>query len=830
MRRSLRRLFQISALLLILLILIGSGGGYWFLTRSFPQTNGTIKVGAGGASNLRNRVEIIRDPAGVPNVYADNSADLFFAQGYVHAQDRLWQMDLNRRLGSGQLSEIFGDAAFGDSTTLEIDRFTRTIGLGRAAHADFEGLDASTKGFLQDYADGVNSFLHSHSDNLPIEFNLLGYRPADWQPSDTIVWAKVVAFDGSGNFEDELMRSAMVDGLGEQRVSLLFPSYPAAGPFIIPQQVKSYASLLPTIQPTIADMPRAASAIGRPDLAAIENISSSLRDGVDGLGSNAWVVDGSRTVSGKPALANESHLAIGTPSIWYMNSLHCAPISPECPFDVTGFTFPGVPGVLVGHNRTVAWGVTNAGLDVQDLFVEKVNPANPGEYWAKNQWQDLQASSEVIHVKGAADAPLLVKHTDHGPVITPILKGVTATLALDWAATNQSGGILKSLFKLDAAHSWEEFRDALRDWDAPAENFVYADVDGNIGYQLAGRIPVRPHGDGTVPAPGWTGDFDWGGYIPFDALPIVLNPPTHVIVAANNQVVPDGYRYRIAPDYAAPFRAQRIDDLLAAKPKLSVDDLKRIQGDIYSIPLVNLKHQVEQVTPVGFLASRALPYVKKWDGNLTSDTIGGAILEVTYLSLVRDLLTPHLGTELLNMYLKRGDAYHVLLDQMLQDPSNPLWDDPSTVEQETRSQQVAKAYMKGVDWLGSQFGDWPPDWHWGRLHTATFAHPIRAVGPLNLLFNFGPISVPGDGYTVLDIGFDPAKSYADRTVSSMRQVIDLSSFDSSLWIQTTGESGQPLHPHYLDLTPMWRDMQYEPLYYTREAIERVKNGDLDLEP
>lgn len=829
MRRILRRLFQIFALLLILLTCIASGTGYWFVTRSFPETNGTIKLGAAGASILRNRVEVIRDPAGVPNIYADNSADLLFAQGYIHAQDRLWQMDLNRRLGNGQLSEIFGDTPFGDSTTLEIDKFTRTIGLGRAARADFDVLDSETKRFLRAYADGVNSFLHSHADNLPIEFNLLGYRPADWQPVDTLVWAKVIAFDGSGNFEDELMRSAMVDALGEPRVRQLIPSYPPSGPFIIPSQAKSYASQLSSLPPTIPDMQSAVNAIGHPDLAAIENINAALRDGVEGLGSSAWVVDGSRTASGKPALANDSHLAIGRPSAWYMNGLHCAPVSPACPFDVTGFTFPGLPGVVVGHNRNIAWGVTSVGPDVQDLYVEKQNPANPEEYWAKNQWQSVMANREVIRVKGGADVALTIQYTDHGPVITPVLKGVTAPLALEWTAINQGSGFLKSLFALDAARSWGEFRNALRDWDVPAQNFVYADVDGNIGYQLAGMIPVRSQGDGSLPSPGWSGDSDWGGYIPFDELPSVLNPPTHLIVSANNQVVPDGYKYQIASDYAAPFRSQRIEDLLGAETKLSVDDLKRIQGDIYSIPLVKLKKQVEQVTPLGFLASRALPYVKKWDGNLTPETIGGTILEVTYMALVRDVLTPWLGTELFNSYLKRGDTYHVLFDQMLENPNNPLWNDPSAGGQATSGQRVAKAYMEGVDWLGSQFGDWPPDWHWGRLHTATFAHPLKSLGPLGLIFGFGPISVPGDSYTVLNKGFDP-KSYVDRNVSSMRDIIDLSNLDSSLWIQTTGQSGQPLNPHHFDLTPMWRDMKYQPLYYTREAVERVKSGDLYLEP
>ena len=825
MRRILSRVLLAIAIALTIVVLLALGGGYFFLTRSFPQTNGTLKV-----SGLKHSVQIVRDETAVPHIYADNSDDLFFAQGYVHAQDRLWQLELNRHIGHGQLAELFGDTEFGDSTTVKVDKFLRTIGLDRAARADLVALDAKTRGYLQDYANGVNAFLDTHSDNLPLEFTLLGYRPKEWQAVDTLVWAKVMAYDLSGNYEDELFNAQLIDALGEARAKQLVPSYPVSGPFIIPPGVKRYAGLSPSSSPIQANKSSPPIAIGQPDLADLRRVTSSLKMGEAGVGSNNWVVDGTRTSTGKPLLANDPHLDISMPSIWYTNGLHCEPVSSACPFDVIGYTFPGVPGVVIGHNGRVAWGVTNTGPDVQDLFIEKVNPANPNQYSFQGQWQDMELDPQVIHVKNGADVPLTVQYTRHGPIMSPVMKGVTATLALEWTATHERSTIVDSLLALDSAKNWEEFRSALRLWDVPSQNFVYADVDGNIGYQMPGRVPIRSSGDGTVPVAGWTGANEWTGYIPFDELPFVLNPPSHLIVTANNQVVPGDYKYLIASNFAAPFRAQRIGDLLTAKSKLSPDDFKRIQGDIYSLPLTKLQKNISQVQPVGFLAERALKYVRGWDGNLTQDNIGGTIIQVSYLELVRDLFEPQLEGDLFTSYLQRGDVNRLLVDQLLDDPKNSFWDDPATAQHETRDDRVAKAYLEGVDWLGSQFGDWPPDWHWGRLHTATFAHPFGSIRPLDLIFNFGPIGVPGDSYTVFNTGFDQSKPYSDQTVSSMREIIDLSNLDGSWWIQTTGESGQPLNPHYTDLTPMWRDVKYAPLEFTRGAVEKFKNGDMVLEP
>lgn len=829
MRRVLTRSVRIIAILVLTAILLSLIGAYTFVTRSFPLTNGTVKVDSSEGSHLKQAVHVIRDRAGVPHIFADNAGDLFFAQGYVQAQDRLWQMELNRHVGHGQLAELFGDTSFGDSTTVEVDKFLRTIGLNRAAASDLSSFDAHSREALQSFADGVNAFVHTHRGELPIEFSLLGYQPGDWAPIDTVVWAKVMAYDLGGNYEDELFRSQLIDALGEAYARQLVPLYPASGPFIIPPSVKNFGSSSPGIlAPSVTQA--SALQIGRPDLDALRSINDALGMMGKAVGSDNWVVDGTRTVSGKPLLANDPHLGISMPSIWYMNALQCAPVSAACPYDVIGYSFPGVPGVVLGHNERIAWGVTNTGPDVQDLFVEEMNPANPNQYRYQGEWLDAQLDPQVIHVKDGPDVSFTIRSTRHGPILTPVLKGITATVALEWTATKERSAIVNSLFALDAAANWEDFRNALRLWDVPAQNFVYADIDGNIGYQLAGRIPIRARGDGTVPVQGSAAENEWSGYIPFDELPYVSNPESHFIATANNQVVPNDYKYLIASEFAAPFRAERIVDLLASKAKLSPDDFKRMQGDVYSLPLVKLRDHVVQVEPEGFLAVRAMKYVREWDGNLTQATIGGTILQVTYLKLVQDLLGQQLGDVLLPEYLQRGDLHHLLVDKLLDDPNNHLWDDVGTGQRETRDDRVRKAYWEGVDWLGSQFGDWPPDWHWGRIHTATFAHPFGSIRPLDLLFNSGPHWVPGDGFTLFNTGFDPSKPYGVQTLSSMREIVDLSNLDGSLWIQTTGESGQPLNSHYADLTPMWRDLNYVPMYFTKERLEENKGGDLILTP
>ena len=782
-----RKILWAAGAVFLILLLLATSGGYFFLRRSFPTIEGALRV-----PGLKSRVEIYRDRWGVPHIYADNIEDLFFAQGYVHAQDRLWQMEFVRRIGHGTLSEVLGEA------TLDKDRFLRTIGLRRAAEADLALLDEETRLVLESYARGVNAFIESHWDRLPLEFILLGFKPAPWKPVDSLVWGEIMSWELGRNWRMELLRAKLIQKLGEGKAQELIPPYPEDGPLIVPPEAKGY------------------SLLGNPSLPPDEG----------GLASNNWVVDGAKSATGKPLLSNDPHLAIQMPSIWYEIGLHGGG------FDVVGASFPGAPGVVIGHNNHIAWGVTNAGPDVQDLYIEKVNPDNPHQYEYKGKWEDMEVIEEEIKVKGRAEPERLeVRITRHGPIISEVVEGLKQPLALRWTAL-EGIQLLRSVLLLDRARNWEEFREALRYWDVPSQNFVYADVDGNIGYQMPGRIPIRAKGQGLVPVPGWTGEYEWEGYIPFEELPSLYNPPTHYIVTANNKIVPDDYPYFISYEWNAPYRAQRIAELLAAKDKLSVEDFERIQADVYSIPGERFCRYLLRLKPQGWLQERAMKQLRAWDFRNGADSTGAAIFQVFYLKLVENTFADELGEELLKDYLgaKMGVLHHMALERIIDDADNPWFDDVSTPERETRDEIVRRSFQEALDFLGRRFGDHPEQWAWGRLHQAAFEHPLGVVKPLHLIFNRGPFPYGGSGFTVNAASFDYEEPFAVKRIASYRQIVDLSDFANSLSMHTTGQSGQPFHKHYADMISSWRAVEYHPMLFDRERIAADREGLLILIP
>lgn len=812
--RIVRRILVGILVVLVLLVLVSAGAGYWFITKSFPQMNGTLQM-----AGLEGKVTVVRDGNGVPHIYGDNQDDLFMAQGYVHAQDRLWQMEMNRHVGHGQLAELFGD------DLVDEDTFLRTIGLARSAKRDLALLDAVTLNHLQKYADGVNAFLHTHQDNLPIEFTLLGTTPRDWEPLDTLVWGKVMAYDLGGNYDRELERAAIRQELGDVAMQTLIPDYPAEGPFIIPHEVKTFgANNKPTSKESGATN---LGAIRFSKLIALNEMFGTLDAGI---GSNNWVLDGSKTTTGKPLLANDPHLGIQMPSIWYTNALHCNTVSDACPFNVVGYSFAGVPGVIIGHNDFIAWGVTNVEPDVQDLFIEKVNPANPNQYEFKGKWEDMEIVNETIKVKGGDDINLAVKITRHGPIMTDVLEGATQPLALQWTATKEPSTLFAAVASIDAAKNWDEFRAALRNWDVPAQNFVYADQEGNIGYQTPGTMPIRAKGDGTLPVEGWTGENEWTGYVPFDEMPMVFNPANHYVVTANNQVVPYEYKYNLGKDWAAPYRAQRIEDLVRAKEKLSPEDMQAIQGDVFAIPAAKFGKALAALSG-DTVDARAMDLVKAWDGRMDREQAAPSLVEATYWALVEELFGKRMSAETFGMYRYDGNAHRRVIDALLDDPQNEWWDDPTTPAREMRDDRLKGAFKNGVDFLTKLYGGAPQDWKWGRLHTATFEHPFGSIKPLNLVMNLGPIAANGSGVTVSSANSRPGTtSYKVNSLSSMRYIADLSGWDKMLWMNTTGQSGQPLNAHYGDLVYKWRDVLYERMPFSREAVDVAKQGVLTLTP
>ncbi len=798
LRRALACLGVVVGCILVAILAISLIGGSLFIRQTFPTIDGTVKV-----AGLHSTVEVYRDRWGVPHIYADNAEDLFFAQGYVTAQDRLWHMEFNRRVASGTLSEILGEA------TLDTDRFIRALGWRRVAEEEAGALQGETLTLLEAYAAGVDAFRDSHRGSLPLEFTILAFEPEPWSPADSIAWAKVMAWDLGGNWEAELLRAQLMEAVGEEKAAELAPPYPDTAPLIVPPEVGDYANL------------------GIDSLLARSAELEKFLSGGLGVGSNNWVVDGSKSATGMPLLADDVHLGLQMPSIWY--EVHLVGGG----FNVEGYSFPGVPGVIIGHNEHIAWGVTNLGPDVQDLYLEKVNPANPDQYEYQGQWLDMEILEEVIEVSGQDPVLERVQVTRHGPIITPVVEDLSEVIAFRWTAL-EPNRLIEALFMLDRASNWEEFRAALELWAVPSQNFVYADTEGNIGYQSPGLIPIRGEGHtGLVPVPGWTGEYEWQGYIPFDELPSVFNPASHFLVTANNKVVGDDYPYLLAYDFAVGHRAQRITALLENKEVLGAEDFQRIQADTYSIPAEIFTPYVLQIEPEGFLQERALNELRRWDYRCDADSTGAAIFQVFYVKLVENTFGDELGEELLAEYVGAWTWHHIALEEMIQEGDNLWFDDVTTPEKETRDDIVLRSFADALDYLGNRFGDVPHAWEWGRLHGVTFVHqPLgeSGIAPLEMIFNRGPVEVGGSANTVNAASFDPEEPYATTDGVSQRLIVDLSDFDNSLSTHTTGQSGLVFNRHYDDMIHLWQGVEYHPLLWSREMVEQNQEGLLVLEP
>jgi penicillin amidase len=827
-RRVLIAVGVVTAFLLVLFV-----AGILLVRASFPRTRGTIQV-----PGLHSSVEVLRDTQGVPQIYATDTHDLFFAQGYVHAQDRFWQMDFWRHIGSGRLSEMFGESQ------LETDKFLRTLGWARVVREELAALDPESLAVLDAYAEGVNAYLaQRRGPSLSLEYAVLGlltpgYTPEPWTPLHSLTWAKAMAWDLGGNMKLELERAVLLRKLGPQRLAELFPPYPAENPVIVagPYAARTggytYAAELEAALPAL-------SRVG----ARMQTLNTLLGGGLDGIGSNNWVVSGSRTTTGAPLLANDMHLAPRIPSIWYENGLHCEPVSPACPLEVVGYSFAGLPGVIVGHNRDIAWGVTNVGPDVQDLYLERLNPQNSDQYEVNGQWVDMTIVEETIQVAGSEPVLLTVRTTRHGPILSDVdeaygglaaaqagATGESYAVALRWTALDPTS-IVRSELHLDQAHNWDEFRAALRDWDVPSQNFIYADRIGNIGYQTPGRIPIRASGDGRLPVPGWTDAYDWTGYIPFEELPSAFNPPQGFIATANNAVVGAGYPYLITTDWDYGYRARRIVDLLEATPKISAEDFQRIHGDDFNamgpvlVPLIEKLEFDEQQSHFAETAH----LLEGWDYQNRLDSAPAALFNAFW----RHLLLDTFGDELPPNWIPGGSQAFTVVRQLVQDPANAWWDDLRTSTLETRDDIFETALAEAVTEVEAQLGKDPARWTWGALHTITFENESlgrSGVAPIEALFNRGPFATAGGSSIVNATSWDPVLGYAVNWVPSQRMIVDLADFDRTLAVHTTGQSGHAYHVNYIDMADAWRTIQYFRLPWTRAEVTALAAQRLVLEP
>lgn len=772
----------------------------WLVRRSWPQESGTVEV-----RGLSAPVEVVRDGWGVPHLYARDERDLFFAQGFVHAQDRLWQMCFNREVGSGRLAALFGAAA------LPTDRYLRTLGLRRMAERDLALVSAQTRGFLEAYAAGVNAFLAANEGKLPVEFRILGVKPEPWTPLDSLTWTRMMGLNLSLNSPLELARARLVPKLGAERVRQLIPLYPQDGPVIVaPHPVGTAGAGSPLPPPPFAGL-----------LPLVPGESWA---------SNGWVVHGSRTSTGKPILANDTHLGLGMPSVWYEVGLHGGR------YDNAGFSFPGLPFVIVGQNKRIAWGITNLNADVQDLYLEKLDdPGSPTAALFNGRWEKLSRIAESIPVKGGNPVPLEVLSTRHGPLIHAALPDWQGAppMALAWAGAGGSR-LADALAQLGLAGSWGEFRQALSLWDSPSLNFVYADVDGNIGYQATARTPIRAPGhDGLSPVPGWDGGFEWRGTIPFEEMPSSLNPPAGFIVTANHRVVGDEYPYPLTYDWPPPDRARRLSELLAEEPKLTLERARAIQLDTFSALARDLRPYLLATKPQGEVESAALDKIRAWNLRFDPDQAGASVFTAWVRALRPGIFEDEIGADLAKSVGSLVYGQTDMLTGLMARPRDPWFDDRRTPAVETRDAIVARAFSQAVSELAGAFGEDSDTWTWGRVQTAAFAHApfgLSGVAPLERIFNGSPVPAPGWEGAVNLAGSDPARPYRVAFGVAQRFLANLADLGMSEAVNSTGQSSLVFHRHREDQVPLWSSGLYRPVLASREAVDKEAEATLVLTP
>lgn len=889
--RIVGRLLAVLLIIVVVVAVVGVAavGGLlaWVNGRAQPQMSGTLR-----APGLAAPVEVIRDETGIAHIYADTPDDLFFAQGFVHASERMWQMDVFRHIGAGRVSELFG------KSQLDTDRFIRTLGWRRAAERDLAALDPTTVRILERYAAGVNAWLQQSQGQRGLAFvvaglqsgkgdSLGGYDPEPWTPLDTVTFGKLQAWSLGGNYDAELFRLLADARLGDPALTdLLVPAYPAGAPTITTTKDLVGATATATGAATTAGAPTGTAAApaaapaadlatgaaavddrlaaGFARLAAIGDGIGALAGfdtgasalGHPGVGSNNWVVGPAKSATGKALLANDPHLGVQLPSIWYMNALHCRVVSAACPYDVAGVSFPSAPGVILGHNARIAWGATNTGPDVQDLFVETPDPANPANYLYQGRSLPFETREETIAVAGGDPVTITVRETVHGPILNDVVTDLADAKELysfRWTALVEEDGQIGALLKVNVATSFAEFSAAFLDYVAPAQNFVYADVDGNIGLQIPGRIPVRPAGDdGRRPVDGASGDHDWAGYVSYEELPALYNPPDGLIVTANNNPVDADYAYHLGNDWDAGWRATRIRQLLdaaAAHGGVTQDDLSAIQNDTRLLRADDLVPALVAADPTTADGREVQRLIDGWNGACDLDSRGCSAYEVTEWRLLRALFDPWLGT-LAPMYVG-SDPSRLAIRAAVADTASPFWDDPGTPAVETRNERLAAALDDAGAELRGAIGD-PTRWAWARVHTTTFREQTlgrSGIGILEGLFNAGPYGIPGtsdavnNGNTTLgawypdphEPGATPGTLFDAFTMTnhpSYRLAIEMTPerLDAARIVISTGQGGNPGGRHYSDLVDDWIRGRTAPLPFTRDAVEARASTRLVLEP
>lgn len=782
----------------ILVLVITFFLGVRLVKKSLPQKKGFLEV-----RGIQQPVRVFRDGSGVPHIFAENDEDLYFAMGYVVAQDRLWQMDINRRSAMGEMSEIYGKNA------LPLDKLIHTIGIPDIAKRLKQFISPESKLILDAYARGVNAFITSHFEQLPIEFVLLKYQPEPWKVEHSLAYQRLMAWGLEMAWRVDPVYGQLLEKVGYEKLTEIIPEY-WDGEVILGLAHTDKINLSENL------------------FLKLNNEFSNLNELFgSGLGSNRWVVSGKRTKTGKPLLANDPHLALVNPGVWYEIHLHAPGI------DCYGVSLPGIPGIVIGRNNAVAWGLTNVMADGCDFFVEKMNPENPDQYLYRGRWFETLQEEREIRVKDEPPVVFKIRSTNQGPIVSdvfPSIRDTNVTISMRWAGFSESDE-MRAFSTINRANNWDEFINGLQHFAVPAQNFVFADTAGNVGYYCAGNIPIRRNGTGLVPQPGWTKRYEWKEWIPFGKLPHAFNPSEREIVTANNKVTTNRYPYFISSYWEPTYRATRIHELLAQYDSLETSDFQNIQMDQFSKHGQYILPHILKVLPEFEQSSRHRTFfvntIKEWNCQMDTRSVGASIFEVFLIQLYENIYRDEMGDDLFQSFLRLPNIPIRVTDRLLAKGASSWFDNIHTADRgETIRDMLLLSLEHTFNFLQTNYGDKIFDWRWGKIHTITFEHPLGKKSPLKSIFNIGPFPIGGSETTINNATFR-LDEHRFKTVAgpSMRQVVDLSPKNNSFMITTTGQSAHPLSNHFKDQSSKWLNGEFHPML--QDSV-KICTSDFDL--
>jgi penicillin G amidase len=750
--------------------------------RSFPEYD-TILYNA----QTEEIMEIYRDDYGVPQIIAGTESDAYFAAGVVHAQDRLWQMEISRRAGEGRLAEILGPEA------LRYDKLFRTLNLQKAAIESASLIPPELLKLLESYCAGVNYIIHTQRGKYPVEFDMIQYEPEPWTVIHSLLIGRLMAWELNISWWADVTMGQLIEHVDFELATQAMPRYPSDAPVVIPRELINYrfANSLRHFR----DADRAYRVFA----------------GIDGshTGSNSWVVGGPRSASGKPILANDPHLTLTVPSRWYELRLHATSTG----LDVSGMTLPGSPVIVIGRNNAIAWGMTNVMVDDADFYIEQLDTTGAPLYMVDNQWRELNIRNEIISVKDSVDIEYTVYETHRGPLIQSILGidmsgWIDQPISLRWTGFEPSTEF-EAVYRINKSTGYDEFRHGLRFFNIPGQNFTYADTGGTIAFRTAVRVPIRPRGNPLLPFPGWDSSYDWDGYVPFEHLPELVNPPTDIIATANNKIVDDSYPYYLTSLWEPPSRIIRINELLNEQELLVAADFGRIQNDYVSpqardvVPF--LIHAFDHVQMDDPDLERALNYLRNWDFYMGPDDVPASIFNVFFVNLLKNTFIPRMGESLFREYCVIANIPIRVMSDLLKSQYSDWFDDPRTPSRESRDDRIRQSLLDAIEYLRTALGSDMRTWQWGRLHTITFTHLFGSHAPLDKVMNIGPFPIGGSNTTVNLGEYSLCEPYRNKLGPSMRFVVDMNNPQTAYTVIPTGQSGQPLHRHYKDQTQLWLD-------------------------